>query len=196
MSSSLQRLTVDEAFAESILHDRHLILGREMKPLCIDHLFILNALKSPLVLGGPIEIQDLQLAVKACSTSTTAEFYDAARRPDFYWRLWTRVTRAFPVPTVLRAFNSYVEDYIPRIPRFNSGYDDDEVKCPPVFINAGRLVKAGIKPAEVRRMGIGEITAWVLAIAEGDGDPLKSIPSRAYMEAVAEIAAEEAAKNV
>jgi hypothetical protein len=171
MTSSL--LTLSEAFTEALIHDRHVILGRDMQPFCIDHVLILEALKSPLIFGGPITIEDMQLAVQACSTDSTFEFYDVSLRPDDRWRLWKKITRMMPIP--LAEWNRYVDDYDPKF-LFRRNMDEDQAtKCPGMMVTAARLVACGHDPAKVRRMGIGEMTAWSLAIVEKDGDPLKSV---------------------
>jgi hypothetical protein len=192
--TSSQQLTVAEAFSESVIHDRHVVLGRDLQPFCLDHWEILNALKSPLLYGGKISILDMQLAALACSTGNSMEFYDATLRPHFGMRWWFRITALMPHEPALAAFNAYVDDYIPKFPHWR--YDDgDESKCPGMFLTAARLVEAGHDPAKVRRMGIGEMNAWAMALLEAKGDPLKSVKSQAEVEAQREIAAEEAAQK-
>ena len=188
---SSKSLTVAEAFSESVLHDRHLVLGRELHPFCLDHWVLLDALKSPLLTGGKIEITDLQLAVQVCSTSSVQEFYDATLRPAFGWKLWHKITRLFPVPRTLAAFNNYIDDYLPKIPRWQFDFGD-ETKCPALFVAAARWIEAGQDPVRVRRMALGELIAWNLALDEAKGDPLKSVKSAAEIAAEREIESEEA----
>jgi hypothetical protein len=163
-------LTLTEAFREAFLHDRHLIMGREMLPFCIDHIMSLAALGSPLIEGGVVKIEDAQLAVKICSTASNQDYLDAALRPSKYWKKWAGVTRSYPIATFIGLWNDYVEDYAPKIEQFR--YEDqDAPKCPGYILTAAKLVERGHDPAKVKRMGIGEVTAWALAIMENNPTP-------------------------
>lgn len=163
-------LTLTEAFREAFIHDRHVILGREMQPFCIDHIMILEALESPLIMGGTVKIEDAQIAIKLCSTATNQDYLDAALRPDKFWQKWNIVTRSYPIPVFIRAWDEYIDDYAPKIEQFL--YDDqDAPKCPGYILTAAKLVERGHDPAKVRRMGIGEVTAWALAIMENNPTP-------------------------
>jgi len=188
------QLTTSEAFTESVIHDRHVILGREMQPFCLDHWELLNAFKSPLIRGGPILTVDLQRAVIACSTGSSQEFYNVILRPNFIQKCGLYCTRGLPVDPLLKAFNDYVDDYAPKFPYWRYT-DDDSSKCPPLYVTAAKLIGAGHNSNQVRRMGLGEMTAWALAIYESEGNPLKSLKNNIEVEIQREIEAEEAASG-
>ena len=174
-------LTLTEAFREAFIHDRHVIMGREMQPFCIDHIMLLEALDSPLIMGGTVKIEDVQLAVKVCSTGSNAEFFEASLRPSFYWRLWGRVFSRVPVKGLIERWDAYLADYAPKIEQFR--YEDQEAcKCPGYVLTAAKLVERGHAPATVRRMGIGELTAWVLAIMENNPTPHNPNPLRSIKD--------------
>lgn len=174
-------LTLTEAIHESFLHDRHIILGREMQPFCMDHIMCLERLNSPLIEGGPVTISDAQLAVKICSTATTSEYLDSALRPSKYWKRFNVVTRSYPIPTFIKLWNDYIEDFAPKVEQFR--YEDqDPPKCPSYVLAAARLVERGHDPARVRRMGIGEVTSWALAIIENNPTPTNPNPLKAIKD--------------
>lgn len=166
-------LTLTEAFNESFIHDRHYILGLELDPFCIDHLMLLEALESPLIFGGRVEVQDIYAAVQICSTASPEDFFDVTLRPSFGWKLWAAWWRGMDVRNARDRFEKYMADYAPTFSQRPG--DGDPAKCPGIMLTAARLVKSGIDPKKVRRMAIGEMTAWAIAILEADGDPLKNL---------------------
>lgn len=188
----IPRLTTRDAFLESILHDRHVVLGVTLQPFCLDHWCILDALDSPLLYGGAISIHDLQLAVKACASKSVIEFYDWSRRPGIKWSLWAGFTSSLPVAGNLKNFNNYVEDYVPEFPRWSGESEGSDLKCPPLFLCAARMVARGHDSALVRRMPIGELIAWNLACDEATGAPSESLMSDEDHAAVLEIEKEAA----
>lgn len=173
-------LTTREAFLESVLHDEHSIMGRNMLPFCLEMWCILDALKSPLIVGGKASIADLQMAVIACSTESMKDFYRLTRNPSLRQQIWFYVTRGNLVSTILKQFNAYIEDYVPLFPSWENtegGYTP-EFKCPEIFLCAARLMDRGHSKREVHReMALGEIMAWKLAMDEAKGDPLDHIRS-------------------
>lgn len=184
------QLTTQEAFLESILHDEHIILGREMFPFCLEMWCILEALESPLIRQGEIRIEDIQLAVLACSTSSVKEFYRLTRRPSLRQQLWKIVTRGTMVDKALQAFNTYINDYVPMFPRWENtdGGVTHEFKCPEVFLCAARLFSVGHTDHEIcREIPLGKILSWKLAMDESKGDPLEYIQSETEMEALKQI---------
>lgn len=184
-------LTTREAFLESILHDDHIILGRLMLPFCLEMWCILEALESPLITGAPITMPDLQLAVIACSTSSTRDFYRLTRRPSFWQRLWKAHTAISSPGEVLRQFNAYIDDYVPQFPRWETEMDG-ECKCPPIFICAAKLLASGQSDYAVsREIPLGKILSWGLAIDEGKGNPLDGIQSELEAEALKELERQE-----
>jgi hypothetical protein len=163
-------LTLSEAFREAFIHDRHVIMGRKMQPFCIDHLMSLEALNSPLIMGGQVKIEDAQAAIKLCSTASDQDYFDASLRPDKYWKKWSNVTRSYPLAVFVASWDDYIEDFSPKFEQFR--YEDqDAPKCPGYILTAAKLVERGHDPAKVRRMGLGEVTAWALAIMENNPTP-------------------------
>ena len=192
-------LLLSEAFREAFLHDRHVILQREMQPFCMDHIMCLEQLNSPLVMGGSVSIEDVQMGVRICSTASTSEYLEASLRPSRYWRKWANVTRSYPIKTFLVLWNDYIDDYSPKFEMFRMD-GQDASKCPPHVLSAARLVERGHDPAKVRRMGIGEVTAWALAIMENNPtphnpDPLKLVKDDWDVQTAREIAEMEREQN-
>lgn len=183
------KLTTREAFLESVLHGEHIIMGRTMLPFCLEMWCILEALESPLIAGGKIEIEDLQLAIIACSTPSTTEFYRLTRRPSFAQKCWKLITCGQNTLHVLYQFNQYIEDYLPQFPLWDSsdGFGH-EFKCPELFIIAAKLFRAGHSDQDIsRNVPLGKLLSWRLAIEEGKGDPLDIIQSDREMEALAQL---------
>ena len=192
-------LLLSEACREAFIHDKHVIMGREMQPFCCDHLDILLALDSPLVMGGAVTIHDAQIGIKLCSTATNAAYFDATLRPDKYWLKWAKKTVDYPIATFIGLWDRYIDDYSPKFEMFHQ--DDSEAsKLPGHILTAARLIERGHEPAKVRRMAIGEITVWALAIMENNPTPenpkpLKMLKDDWDIETAREKAALEAQSN-
>lgn len=192
-------LLLSEACREAFIHDRHVIMGREMQPFCCDHLDALLQDKSPLIMGGIVTIADMHFAVKLCSTSNYEDFFDATLRPDKYWLKWVKKTVDYPIATFIGLWDRYVDDYSPKFEMFHQ--DDSEVsKMPGHILTAARMVERGHDPAKVRRMAIGEITAWALAMMENNPTsenprPLKMLKDDWDIETAREKAALEEKTN-
>lgn len=194
-------LLLSEAVNQSLIQDRTEILWRELQPFCVDHILLLESLESPLWLGGNITIKDVQTAVLACSTGSMIEFFDATLRPAYGLRLWKKITRIYhdDLRKIERDWKNYVSSYAPKFERMHAK-DSEPSKMPGYILTAARLVQHGVAPATARRMGLGEMTVWALAILENNPtpecpDPLKFIKDDWDVQTALEIAEMEAEQN-
>jgi hypothetical protein len=168
------KLSTREAFLQSFIHQEYAVFGRELLPFCLRHWLLLVALKSPLILGGTIELEDMRLAVMVCSTRTNREFFAASRFKSLYWKIWKRFTRQLSVTSALRHFNGYIDDYLPDFPFWKNEADKSEERVPGFFISAARLLSS-CTPDLILNMPLGEMLAWNLAKNEADGYPNENL---------------------
>lgn len=176
--------TAREAFQACYLRPRkHRLLGRTLDPLCLDHLDILEAMRSPLLLGGEVRIEDIQLAVLACSLPSNEAFFAAALNPPLRWRLWYRLTARLAVEANVPLFRAFMDGSMPPFPFWDAPGGDTETRCPPFHVLASRFI-GGMDPARIRRLPIGELVAWSLARNEADGRPPDSLMSDIELAAV------------
>ncbi len=200
-------LSTREAFLQSFIHQRYFLFGRELLPFCLRHYLLLSALDSPLLYGRNGDISDLRLAALVCSTASTREFFEAATdkswkqvaaeclaalsikhtyslvKQRIYWQSWKKLTRDAHVTNSLRAFNNYVDDYLPVFPYWPSDEQGEATKIPPAFISAARfLIASGSSPEQVLNMPLGELRAWNYAFNEAQGVGNKDLIDDDYME--------------
>ena len=181
------RLNTSDAFLESFLHEEYTILGYKLHPFCLDDWIILDALRSPLIYGGPVSMMDIHLAVTACSVGSVSEFYKVTRKPSLWRRVFTRLISKVKVTPVLAQFNRYMEDHLPIFPLLKPP-GASSTKCPGVFVCAARLVRAGEGRANVRRMPLGEVLAWSMAIGESEGNPSSTLLTDMDLQILSEMA--------
>jgi hypothetical protein len=55
-----------EKFFEAFAHTSHRVMGRKLNKFTLYHRFWLEAMESPLVLGGAVSILDIELASRVC----------------------------------------------------------------------------------------------------------------------------------
>ena len=58
---------MQQGFAEAALNKEHHVFGYRMQPLSASHLMVLEAVDSPIVDSGKVEISDLLFAAKLCA---------------------------------------------------------------------------------------------------------------------------------
>jgi hypothetical protein len=91
-------MTNAERFCEAFAHVSHEIMGRRLQPFSLRHRFWLEAMGSPLVMGGAVTAVDLEMVSRVCAIpfSKLNEKVPAMllRGPGwmaklgFLWRLW------------------------------------------------------------------------------------------------------------
>lgn len=193
----MPRLKLSAAFAEAVLHDEHVVLGRRLDPFCLEHWIALDQLKSPLIHGGPVTITDLRLAVTVCSTRNNADFKRFWVAPRWHEKLWQKLTAKSPAGPLLAEWNRYVDDHYPQFPRQEdlSAEPPAPSKCPSLILACARLVRLGQDEAKVRRMALGLVIAWCIALTESEGIDDTLLLSDRDIDDLAEIEAERQAKE-
>ncbi len=188
----IPKLTAREAFLEAFLHGEHVLLGRRLRPFCLRHWLLLDAMESPLLRGGPVEIGDLQLAALVCSTGND----EALRSNTLRERLWRRLTRLSSVAPWLPKWEDYLADYLPLFPLLDAP-DRSVTKTPPFLVCAARLL-GSFSREEILSMPLGELLAWGMAKSEAEGHSLDRLMSDFDIEGLkiaAQMLAEEAARR-
>ena len=168
------KLSASEATSEAFFNQQHVIYGRELLPFCLRHWILLCTLKSPLIYGGEVKLEDMRLAVIACSTRTDAEFMEACKFKWGYWRLWKKITAFMPIDAAFKSFNTYVEDYLPQFPFWQNCETSGESKLDGFLVTAARLLDS-CTPDYIENMPMGKMLVWAMAKNESEGFPNKNL---------------------
>jgi hypothetical protein len=151
-------------FHEAFAHDRHVVLGRKLKPYCAYHLFWLKVIKSPLVTGGVITISDLEAASRICSCryGEAGESIEprAFEKLRFYWR-----AMRYRLDKEIEAFQRFADDFnSPPTPESEGGESTFKGEQLPheIWIVSG-LINMGFSPQEAWMTPLGE-AEWYLSV--------------------------------
>lgn len=104
-------MVIDPIFSECLINSERRILGVKLRPFCLWHLFLLQVLESPLILGKPVEIEDLRTAVAVCRTRHGES---KLRKPSYLSTAYCLARKH----NVREQFRSYVNDYL-QIPEYS-----------------------------------------------------------------------------
>ena len=125
-------MTNRERFCEAFAHISHRVMGRWMEPFSLRHRFWLEAMESPLVVGGVATLVDLELAARVCAIPTDKLDRQVprllARGPSWLdrWRFCARALRG-RVDREYEAIQNYFMDY----------------GCPPSTHGSGPVTESG-----------------------------------------------------
>jgi len=177
------KLSTTDATCEAFFNQQHFIYGRELLPFCLRHWILLTALKSPLIIGGKVELHDMRLAVITCSTKTDSEFMEACSFASEEWAVWKRVTGLMNTDKAFTAFNRYVEDYLPQFPFWKNLEESSDSKLDGFLVTAARLLDS-CTPDYVENMPLGKMLVWAMAKNEAEGFPNKNLMSDFDVETI------------
>jgi hypothetical protein len=161
-----------DIFAQAVLTQPPVILGRQLRPLCAGHLIILEALESPFVRGGSATPGDLVRAVWVCSK--TFEEGKAALWSDdaaAECRKWGRAHRRDSYLDALAAFYEYWGAYHESPPLFVAE-TAKTANVPLPFVIVVRLrTDMRVSDKEAWNMPICLALCYLSTISELSGDP-------------------------
>jgi len=105
-----------ERFFEAFAHTNHRVMGRRLRKFTLYHRFWLEAMESPLVMGGSISILDLELAsrVCACKYGTVERAIEGGAGGWRSWKGWWFALRSVFVNHEREANNweEYLKDHV------------------------------------------------------------------------------------
>jgi hypothetical protein len=177
--------------AEAFFFNRHKVLGKTLKPFCLYHHFVLEALKSPLMTGGQASIIDLYIATLICQQEYPISF---KKIPSSSWWsiLWNSIrfgyySTRYKFSREVSKFYNYAKDYS-STPQFwenqkNGAKADSGV---PDVIGLMVSLMVGLKYTEKEAWNcpIGK-AVWLTttnAILNGSESKIISAEAKAYME--------------
>ncbi len=161
-------MPVDPRFAESWVNRPYRILGRKLRPYCLDHLLNLDLINSPLAATSPaaaakVTWADIFLAVAICSTPFESPLHlpspRAARAKQWLLTKLHRLTRGRcggTLSTVAAAFRVYQNDYH-AAPDLFSTASGRELTAPALLARAVFMQ---------RRLGMAEERLWTMPIGK------------------------------
>lgn len=180
-----------DIFFETLVNVRHEVLGLELKPFCILHLLWLQHIASPLFLTSKrIEIQDVEIAVIICSSSSSEEIL-AKLNPSSFWqrhlrKRWHRRNRREDLGRIVKQFLAYQDDYCSLPQLFTKDENRDE-KLPWLLLYTTGLIKAtGWNLEKVLALPLGQVIWLNIAfgyLASGETSVI-SDRERAAMDAL------------
>lgn len=160
-----------ERFFEAFAHTRHRVMGRRLRKFTIYHRFWLEAMRSPLVMGGEVSMVDLELASRVCASGYGDVEGVIERGVGGWWSLagWWFALRCFFLDPVREAagWRGYLEDHVCG-PNTHHGVEasrDGRVyeDFPGVMDQVCAVIRAtGWEPEVVWSLGPGE-AEWYMA---------------------------------
>jgi hypothetical protein len=158
-----------DRFYEAFVHVRHRVMGYRLKDFKLYHRLWLEAMESPLVLGGEVSVVDLELAALICSSERDEipMMVERGSSGCWSWRGWWFALRSIFLDPGKEAvkFHGYLEDHVCG-PDTHAGGDPGGVgfvEFPPTMDQVCAVIRAtGWEPALVWDMGPGEVE-WYMA---------------------------------
>lgn len=174
---------MDQRFYEAWFNTEHKVLGRRLHPFCLNDALILSLAGSPFLLGTEqgIEygLQDLQIAVKVCSTPATV-FLNARLNSTwpskFRAALWTSQCKRMGFEEQCQRFVSYLDDYnSPPATWFDEDdAGDGKLRAPWVLANAVFLIRhTTFTPEQVWSMPLGMALWYCATLSEQLGSKIQ-----------------------
>lgn len=146
-----------DLFFQAIVCQPPVICGRRLLPFSVSHEYILKALESPYIIGGPVTKADVLLAIDVCAHTwqdNAARLFGGAP-PVGLWRRWGRRWLRGKLSTADKSLRRYIEDYT-ACPEHWSGADGSEIRAPWEF----HLVRILMD-----HCGFSEAAAWDCPLA-------------------------------
>lgn len=102
----------DDRFVESFANKDHVVLGQRLDPFCLWHQFNLEIAQSKILLGEPLTLFDLWVAVKVCTTPWSPGHRVPALEPPGKIGFLLKYGR-FDLAKEIKKFEAYLTDYSP-----------------------------------------------------------------------------------
>lgn len=122
-------------FLEAVINSSHTVYGHKLRPLTLFHLSLLEQIKSPLLVGGPLQPSDIATAAIICSSRDSQEYNKNFRK------LLNPVTFLFYKPEKeLNRWNEYWNDYF-SVPETLQNDNSKEYPLPYTVSCAAGIIK-------------------------------------------------------
>lgn len=169
-----------ERFFESFAHTTHRVMGRKMGKFTLYRRFWLEALRSPLVVGGEITAIDLELASRVCSApyGKVHEVIEHGVGRWFNFSGWLFALKCFCVNLEKEGqkWHAYISDYVSGPSTHGGGevegpsYED----FPGVMEQVCAVIRAtGWEPDAVWNLGVGEVEWYIAGVYRLRGVDMK-----------------------
>jgi len=149
------------------------VLGRQLRPLGLGHVFVLATLHHPLLFGGPLAPPRVIEAVHVCSHAWPVPLVGLAADKSVreLTRAASRGMTARKWLAQVAAIQAYTEAAVATPEQWRKDNRQYEQRVPWPLRLAASLVMAGIATrADVWDMPLAEAVAWNLARRENEGD--------------------------
>lgn len=149
---------LDLTFAAAYIDDnkRHRVLGRRLRPFCLWHVLLLQAIHSPFVAGGNATLFDLKNAVAICRLGY--------RQSHIRRQFWPRFMTVKRLRKHVELFMEYVGDYLSKPEYTVVPLDIRDRRPPPRITPPPAVVCTAYNAAYGARISIKE--AWEMPIGE------------------------------
>ena len=177
---------------EAFFYNEHKILGHKLKPYCLYHHFVLDAIKSPLMTGGQVGVIDLYIATLICKQSYPISF-KVLPSPN-YWSILFNSFRfgyyqaRYKTSREVSKFRSYTDDYCSR-PHFwekKDGKKSDSGVPDILTLMVALMVAFKYTEAEAWNCPLGK-AIWLTAtnsIISGAESRIISAEAKAFMDSM------------
>jgi hypothetical protein len=192
------------SFQESLVtSDDHYLMGRKLRPFCLEYQFWLEAIKSPLLTGGDLGVIDFELASLICSSGYRQSSAIQRRRLNFFQKiLWGIKVLRTDLRKERAAWERYLIDHCSMPERWgdNSGETEDGQKYtdfPSVLGIVALLMKnnfEGGSRESIFMAPLGEVHWYAVAFYRNDGTDVGLITDhdREMMEGIRKMKARSA----
>lgn len=162
-----------------IVSDDHYVMGRKLRPFCLDHQFWLEVIGSPLLTQEEnVTLLDLELASLICCSGYMESRNIPYRKPSFFeqLRFGFRAIGKNRIFKELAAFNRYLRDFssIPEIGSKSEG--EKRSMFPPVASISAHLVKNHLYNGDeeaIWTMPLGKAHWYSVAFMRLEGEDVK-----------------------
>jgi len=177
--------------AEAFFFNQHKVLGKTLKPFCLYHHFVLQALKSPLMIGGKVGIVDLYIATLICEQEYPISF-KVIPSPSWWSVLLNSVrfgyyTTRYKFTREITKFHNYAKDYssVPHFWEDNKKSIKGKSGIPDVIgLMVSLMISLKYTEKEAWNCPIGK-AVWLSAtnaILNGAESKIISAEAKAYMD--------------
>lgn len=173
-------------FFEAFINERHKVLGKNLKPFCLNHCLYLEAIESPfmkIINGDEVSVsrKDLELAVLICSADR--DILSAVKNPYAIKNIQMKFHK---FKRGLTAFLGYLTDFLTIPDVWDKSEGETTLNSPWILSKATLLLtKTNMTHSEIWSMPLGQLLWYSACIAELEG--VVEIQSEAEKQALDEL---------
>jgi hypothetical protein len=97
-------------FYDALLAEPATVLGRRLRPLCVGHVALLEAIESPVISGKPCYLADLLIAVGICERTFAEgrEWLGTLNSQARFFKKWGKKVSPLSYQEAMRLFDDYL----------------------------------------------------------------------------------------